>query len=170
MANVDNPRGFWPVSHLTGGEIRTRSYTCTTSAVIYRGDPLKVVAGGTVEVAAANDGEIVIGVAAEYVNTASAGQKIQVYDDPFIIFGVQSDSGTATTSADVFAQANFITYAAGSSTTGQSIMELDASDITTGGQLKIVGLVDSPDNAWGEHSDLLVVFNEHFYHYPVAGV
>lgn len=174
MANVDNPRGMWPIGHMTGGEIRTREYIVTTSTgSIFVGDPLKVVTAGTVEVAAANDGEIIIGVAAEHVTSATAataGTKIQVYDDPYIVFGVQADTGTAVAATCVFSKANLNTYAAGSTTTGVSIVELDSSDIDTGSQLKILGKIESPDNAWGEHVDLVVVFNEHFWKAAVAAV
>ena len=170
MANIDRPQGMWPIGHLTGGEIRTRSYTLTTSATVFKGDPLKVVTGGTVEVAAADDGLIIIGVAAEYVATSAAGATVQVYDDPYIVFGVQADSGTAVAATAVFSKANLNTYAAGSTTTGISIVELDSSDIDTGSQLKILGKVERPDNTWAEHVDLAVVFNEHFWKAAVAAV
>lgn len=171
MANKDNPRGFWPVKHLGGGEIRMREYTLTTGATAYQGDLLKIVDAGTVEPGAADIGLAAIGVAANYVSdSGSAGGKtIQVYDDPNIIFGVQSDTGTATTAADVGETANHVA-GSGSATTGLSGHELDSSDIATGAQLKIIGLMATPDNAWGEHSNLLVVFNEHFYKAAVAGV
>lgn len=171
MANVDNPRGFWPVAHLCGGQIQTREFIVTTGQVIYQGDLLKVMAAGTVEESDANDGVIVIGVAAEYVTDAASagGKKIQVYCDPYIVFGVQADTGTAPTAADLFAQANHVA-GAGSATTKLSGHELDASDITTGGQLRIIGKVESPDNAWGEHVDLLVVISEHYFNAAVAGV
>ena len=171
MANKDFPRGLWPIRHLTGGEIRSREYTVTTGSTVYTGDLLKAVNGGTVEPSAANDGIIVVGVAAHYVDdSASAGgKKVQVYDDPYIVFGAQADSGTATTSADVFETANHVA-GSGSSTSYLSGHELDASDIATGAQLKIIGLVDAQGNAWGEHSDVEVLINEHLYKAAVAGV
>lgn len=171
MANVDSPKGFWPLRHLCGGEIRTNQYTLTTGSTAYKGDLLKVVAAGTVEPSAADDGTIVVGVAAEYVDDSASvgGQNIAVWDDPYIVFGVQSDSGTATTSADMFATANHVA-GSGSTTTHLSGHELDASDITTGSQLKIIGLISTPDNAWGEHSKLEVLINEHLYKAAVAGV
>jgi hypothetical protein len=163
MANVDKPRGLWPIRHLTGGEIRTTEYTVTTSATIYRGDPVKVVAGGTVEVSAAADATIVIGVAAEYIGSAAAGSTIPVYDDPNIVFGVQCDSGTAPAATDVFACADPVTYLAGDTTTLISNIELDASDIgAKAAALKILGLIDEPYNTWGEHANVEVIFNEHF--------
>lgn len=162
MANVDSPRGFWPLRHLSGGEIRTTKYILTTGATAYQGDLLKGVAGGTVEPSAANDGIIVVGVAAEYVDdSASAGGKtILVYDDPNIVFGVQADSGTTVAATEVFATANHVA-GSGSATTYQSGHELDSSDLGTGLQLRVIGKIDTPDNAWGEHVNLEVIINEH---------
>lgn len=171
MANRDNPRGFFPIGHLTGGEVRMREYTLTTGATAYQGDLLKIVDAGTVEAGAADIGITAIGVAAQYATDSGSagGVKILVYDDPSIIFGVQADTGTATTAADVGETANHVA-GSGSATTKLSGHELDSSDIATGAQLKIVGLMTEPDNAWGEHSKLKVIFNEHFYKAAVAGV
>jgi enhancing lycopene biosynthesis protein 2 len=170
MANTDNARGLWPIGHLTGGEIRTERRVLTASATVYQGDILKVVAAGSVEAAAADDGVIVGGVAAEYkVAGASGTTWVDVYVDPNIIFGCQADSGTAVTVAAVNATANHVA-GAGSATTQLSGHELDADDIGTGAQLKILGKIETPDNTYAEHVDLAVVFNEHLYKAAVAGV
>ena len=171
MANRDNLRGFWPIRHLTGGQIRAREMVATTGATIYRGDLLKIVDAGTVEAATTDDGVIVIGVAVEYVSDSGSvgGKKVLVYADPYIVFGVQSDSGTATTAADIGETANH-EDATGNTSTLMSKHELDASDIGTGGQLKIIGLINEPANAYGEHSNLEVIIAEHFFNAAVAGV
>ena len=165
MANIDAPIGFWPIRHLTGGEIRTNRHKVTASATIYRGDPLKIVTGGTVEVAAADDAEIVVGVAAGFVEAAASGDFfVEVYDDPNIIFGVQDDASATLTLASVYEAGNFITYAAGNTTTKNSIMELSATDVgAKDAQLKIIGLIDEPDNTAGDNAKWEVIFNEHFY-------
>ncbi len=166
MANIDAPRGFWPVRHLTGGSpFSITRYKVTASATIYRGDPLKIVNGGTVEVAAAGDEEIVLGVAANYVVAASSGDFfVEVYDDPNIVFGIQDDASATLTIANVFQAGNFATYATGNTTTLISVMELNASDVgAKDAQLKILGLIDEPNNTAGDHADWEVMFNEHFY-------
>ena len=160
MANKDRLRGFWPIRHLSGGEIRLAEYTCTTSTTIYKGDLVKLVTGGTVEIGAADIGNGAIGVAAQTVSSAAAGAKILIWDDPMIVFGVQTDSGGSPTIADIGALANHL------ATTGDTVTlisknELDDSDIDTGSQLRTIGLVDQIDNVWGEHADVEVVFNEH---------
>jgi hypothetical protein len=164
MANTDAPCGFWPIRHLAGGEIRTNSYTATTSATIYKGDLLKVVANGTVEIGAADIGIAAIGIAAEHIASASAGQLVQVYDDPYIVFGVQCDSGTAAAATDVFYCTDHVATT-GNTSTGISKNELDSSELAAGAalQLRVIGLVDMPDNAWGEHAKVEVIFNEHLF-------
>jgi hypothetical protein len=170
MANVDNARGFWPVEHLTGGDItRCREYPMTASATVYQGDLLKIVAGGTVEAAAADIGTTCIGVAAEYkVASATANDvKVLVYDDPYMVFGVQADAAVAYT--DVGNTANHVA-GTGSSTTLLSGHELDASDIDTGAQLKILGKIEAEDNTYAANVDLKVLINEHHYKAAVAKV
>jgi hypothetical protein len=170
MANSDKPNGFKPIRHLTGGEIRTVDMILTASATVYPGDVLKVVTAGSVEVAATNAGIICPGVAAEYkVAGASGTTYVKVYTDPEIVYEVQTDTGTATTVGDVHKTANHVATT-GSTTTKLSLQELDSSDIDTGANFKILGLVRRAGNAWGEHSKVEVIFNEHLYKAAVAGV
>ncbi len=171
MANKDFARGLWPIGHLCGGEVRTHKYILTTGATAYHGDILKAVNAGTVEPSAADDGGIVVGVAAHYAADAASagGVVIEVYDDPYIVFGAQADSGTAVAATEVFETANHVA-GSGNATTKLSGHELDSSDIATGAQLKIIGKLGDVDNAWGEHVDLMVIFNEHLYKAAVAGV
>lgn len=168
MANVDFPRGLWPIRLLNGGcDFTANTYVMTTGQTIYRGDIVKVVAGGTITVAAATDGALAVGVAAEYVDdSASAGGKtIRVYDNPSIVFGIQSDGTPAQT--NVFDCADPTTYAAGSN--GVSITELSSTMGSAQAQFKILGLVKDPQNSFGAHADLEVIFNEHFYKEIGAG-
>lgn len=176
MANVDNPRGLWPIRHLCGGEIRTNTYIATSGEVFYVGDVVKAVAAGTVSQAHDTDGVACLGVSAEYIASAATGQTIQVYDDPYIVFGIQCDSGTAAAATDVFSTADIessgSTQATGNASSGLSYTELDSSDLAGASQslLKVIGLVNSPGNAWGEHADVEVIFNEHLYKAAVAGL
>ena len=169
MANTDYPHGFKPVRHNSGGEIRSREYILTTGATVFQGEALKVVAAGTVEQAATNDGLIVIGVAAEYADdSASAGGVVvAVYDDPNIVFSVQADGALAATG--VFATANHVA-GTGTAGTGMSTDELDASDIGIGGQLEVLGKVDTPGNDWAANVEVEVMFAEHKRKAAVAGV
>lgn len=166
MPNVDIRTGFTPIDHLTGGAFRTREYIVTTGQTIYQGDLVSVTTAGTVSAAAAGAGTIVVGVAAEYVSDAASagGKKIKVYDDPDIIFAVQTQSGVTTSLADsMFITCDHVTTHSGSSTTKQSGHECSATAGSGLVQMRIIGLVESPDNAWGEHSKVKVILAEHLY-------
>jgi hypothetical protein len=167
MANTDRPNGFKPIRHINGGTIPTPSRRIlTASATVYPGECVKAVAGGSVEKAAADDGAIVVGVAAEYkVAPATGTTYVAVYDDPGIVYEVQSTTSWTTTVAVVNSTGNHVATA-GDSTYKQAREELDSS----GAQFTILGLVDRPGNAWGEHSKLEVVINESTLKSPVAGV
>ena len=53
---------------------------------------------------------------------------------------------------------------AGNTTTGASGMELNTADHKTAtAQLRIMGLVQRPDNSVGVNAKLAVLINEHFY-------
>ena len=81
-----------------------------------------------------------------------------VYDDPYIVYKVQSDGSPAQTNigncADVVA-------GAGSTVTGQSGFELNSSMGTGTATCKIIGLFDAPENAFGANAVVEVLINEH---------
>jgi len=174
MANEDAPRGFRPVRHLTGGTIRPSVYTIASAygTDIFNGDVVKLVTGGGIELAAA--GNRMIGVFAGVKYTDSSGNLIykeywpasttatdieaQVYDDPYIVFGAQSDGSTVA--ADVGELTNHVA-GAGSAVTGRSAHELNASSGTSTAGFRILGKVNAPDNAWGTNVDLEVQPYEH---------
>lgn len=96
------------------------------------------------------------------VNITSGTIQADVLDDPSQLYTVQCDEG--------FVQANIgknadVVGTGGSSTTGQSTMELDSSTIanTAALNLKIVGLFDVPGNTFGTNAVALVKINEHLY-------
>ncbi len=169
MANVDKPRGFEPIGHLAGGEIRAHPFVVTASQTIFIGDPVIITSAGTVSICAANMDAIGLGISADWITTATAGDVIHVYCDPNILFKVQTTDSITTTVDNVFNTADMITYAAGNTTTGLSIMELSTPGTSTG-DFMILGLWESPDNAWGEFSKVVVRFNQHLFQTVHAGL
>lgn len=171
MANDDYARGLVPVGHLNNAPIATRPYVLTTGEIVRRGEVLKAVAGGTVEDSTKADGAIVVGVSADFVDdSGSAGGKVvNVYDDPNIIFEVQAKTGVTPAQLSVFATSDLETCSKTGVTDASQTSDTELS-LDDAGQVKILGKVETPNNAWGEHVKLLVVFNEHLYKYPVAAV
>jgi len=176
MANIDTPSGFRPVGKLGGnpynGSASEYSLVGTEASGIWQGDPVMQQASNTgyVDIAPAGEDEV-IGVAwgIQYddsttgkptfrnykpasslaVGTGAANYRkltIFVYDDPYQVYDVQGDEGSAVT--DVFKNCDMITSAAGSTVNGTSIMELDSDNVATGtASFKIVGFSNDPANS-----------------------
>lgn len=171
MANTDNPRGFKPIGTIDGGDCVAHEYTVTTSASIFEGDPVIMETAGTVTVAAAGSGVANLGIAAEYVASAAAGTKIRVYDSPNNLYEVQMTTGVTITQADVFGVSEIIAYAAGNTTTGLSIIELeDPTGAGTAVPWLILRLSPSPDNVFGEHCKVIVKPNMGYFNAGYAGL
>lgn len=185
MANSDAPQGLTPYRHQAGGVIReSGAYRIAsgTSSNIFRGDLVKLLSTGYLAVAAAGDTDL-IGVfnGCSYVDAngnqifspywpasattlGSADVQAYVYDDPNVTYMVQSDSTTNSSLTHVGNNADMISTHAGSALTGQSGQEIDLAAAGSGtANLRVIGLVEYPDNAFGQHSKLEVLINEHKY-------
>ena len=175
MANVDSPFGFVPSRHMSGSPIRTNKYTITSGLAenIFNGDLVVLTADGVITPHTAeetNNIGVFAGVSytasdgsykySEYWPSGTTGTNIiaYVYDDPYIVYKVQSDGSPAQTNigncADVVA-------GTGSTTTGQSAFELNSSMGSGTATCKIIGLYESPENAFGANAVVEVLINEH---------
>lgn len=178
MANKNQPNGFTPIRHLTGGTIRTQEMPLVkeTSAAIFTGDLMLLNATGYVNVAAANTAAAIVGVFAgcsyttqsgEYVfnNQWPAAQKTlgdgdaiaYVYADPNIVFAVQT-SGTGALADN----GKWIDMedGGGSTSTGRSGQEANENATSTV-VIRQLGLVKRAGNAWGTNAEIEVVIALH---------
>ena len=185
MANRDGANGLRPSRHLTGGVVRANEYSIASeyNTNIFTGDVVEMTGTGKNVAVAAGGNVDNVGVFAgcRYVN-AQGEQKFSaywpanttatdivalVYDDPNIVFSAQCDT---LAEADVGLLTDW-DDGAGSVVSGQSGRELAASlGATTGQALRILGLVPSPDNAYGAFAKVEVAFAEHVMKGVVAGV
>ncbi len=188
MANVSRQSGFRPVEGLSGhytGRVR-RMLSPTDN--LFMGDAVEPTAtgralgdGGYQEVGRAETGDPIAGVVVGWepnpaalgnmYHAASAVYCVYVLPTTGIIFEAQSNSsGLAVT--DVGFNVDFV-VAAGSTTTGASNMEVNASTEATTNtlDLRIVGFVDRPDNDMSTtNMKVLVKFNKDWWADQVAGV
>ena len=180
MANVDGANGLVPLRHLAGGDPnRTNEYPIASgyAANIFAGDAVVIASDGTIQAAAATDQNLVGRFGGcRYVN--SQGEQIfssywptgtvatdiaaMVSDDPYIVYGIQSTTGGTPAQTNVGNCADLVA-GAGDTATGVSRFEASGTMGTGTAQLKIIGLVPAPDNAWGEHAQLEVILNEHLF-------
>lgn len=153
MANVDRPEGFRP----HGPVLRANKYIA--GAEIFPGDLVHLEADGKVDPAAAN--EAVIGVALSYASGDLA--EVIVSDHPDQRYIVQADDGGTTDVSDQSAVGlNYpIVAASGSSAYKLSRQELDGSEsaTTASNPIRLLGLADLPNNAWGNFAKVIVQIN-----------
>lgn len=187
MANTDAPYGLRPIRHMSGGVVSTNEYTIATgyATSIFFGDVVQGVADGSiVQAEAGNVDNLGVFAGCSYVNatgeqifspywpasTTATNIKAFVYDDPNIIFAIQSDA-TGAAAADKHNGADW-EVVAGDTKTGRSKWNLDVSAglATTGKALRILRVIDDGENAAGAYSDVEVIFNEHVMKGVVSGV
>ena len=184
MANTDSPFGLKPTGIIY--EPRKYKLTANYATAMGIGDPVIGVAAGTVQKAAAGTGNPVLGSVGGFLNAsglsvgyfsaaATGTWYVWVYDHPEQEFEIQEDGDTTPVAlTDVFNTANFIFTHAANSTTGLSGVELDSSGAATAtaaaDQLRILAMVDSPDNAIGAYCKWVVKINNHFKLAGIVGV
>jgi hypothetical protein len=180
--------GLEPVKAAGTGAIRPNvwgDYTIASAynTALFEGDAVKLVTAGDIERAAAN--EPIVGVfwgvqytdsdgnevfrrdwPASTVTLGSADAKAVVYDDPNIVFKIQSDQDTtALVKADIGGNID-ITVGTGSTVSKKSGTYVDSSaGVGTGtAQLRIMGSaeLDGAFTAAGTAMDVYVRIIEHF--------
>lgn len=178
MANRDTPNGF-RVAQGIGSQHVYKMFrvdsASTTGTLIMVGDVIDLDGSGAIR-AAADAGVSVAGIAVavydsngvpcgapnssvstKYLTTSTSGFVLVALAIPGAVFIAQTQSGQTSTNDDVGLTTDHIATA-GDTTVASSKMELTYSG--GGLQFRIIGLNEEPGNAWGEHSDLQVVFNE----------
>lgn len=182
MANVDRVNGFRPVGHTNGsnynGQVNKYFIPSTDSTAVFMGDLVKLAgsadADGVATVAQAAAGDTPVGVVMFFepdpdnlstnYRVASTNRYVYVADSPDLICEVQEDAvGGALAVTAVGLNASVI-VGSGSTTTGQSGMELDSSTAATTATLvhNIVGFSQKADNEVGvANAKVLVAFNVH---------
>jgi hypothetical protein len=187
MSNVNAAFGLRPVRHMSGGEIQMNDYQIASgyATAIYKGDVVQQTTDGTIiQAEAGNVDNVGVFAGVSYVDANGAqvfspywpasttATKIHamVWDDPMIVFQIQSDA-TGAAAVDVANGADW-EVVAGNARTGQSATNLDVSAGlgTTGKSLRILRIVDDGVNVAGAYSIVEVLFNEHVMKGVVSGV
>jgi|SRR3990167_1243778 len=179
MPNRDNVMGFRPAHGVGRQHVYWEfSINAANGTAVFIGDVVKLVAAGAVNPSAAGDATIVAGVvtqlfdtnrvtighpssvvATKYLPASTAGYAIVALAIDGAIFIAQGQTGQTPAAADVGATTDHVA-GAGDTTTAVSKHELNFGDLNTGGQFRIMGLVDEPGNTWAENADVYVMFNE----------
>ena len=181
MANRDNT-GFRP-ARSTGAPHVILRYPIDSSngTNVFVGDVVTANAAGSVRPAAAGDATSVAGIvvalydnnsipvgapasltANKYLGSSTAGYADVALALPGVIFIAQGQSGQTYAASAVNATTDHVA-GTGVTSTATSGHELDLSDLNTGGQFIILGIVNEPNNSAGINTDLYVMFNESIF-------
>ena len=188
MANTNSPFGLIPRMYRNGspynGKYNVYYIPVGNAAAIFKGDLVSLAGSASADgkypdiVQSAAAGETNVGVVIGFgtspelmfdINNltrnycpALTAMYAAVIDDPDVIYEIQEDSvGGSIAVTAVGNNADIATVGSGSTTTGQSAMLLDSSDVKTAtAQLRILRLANRPDNALGDYAKWLVMINE----------
>lgn len=175
MANANAPSGFTPIRHKTGGQLAPTPYSIATgyATAIGMGDPVQLTGTGkNIELSESGNVDN-LGVFAGVEYTDSDGQRqwserwvagtaatdivVYVYDDPFVVYEAQMDTCAA---ANIGTVCDW-TIGAPTAAHPRSATYLVAGSATTGGSVRVLGLIDRPDNAYGAYAKVECMLAEH---------
>ena len=175
MANVNAAFGLVPIRHMSGNAPRANKYTITSGLAenIFTGDLCILTADGVITPHTATETNN-IGVFAGVSYTASDGSYVYseywpsgttateiiayVYDDPYIVYKIQS-AGTPPQAS--IGECADVVAGAGSTTTGRSGFSLNGTMANGTATCKILALHETPDNSMAQYAVLEVLINEH---------
>lgn len=187
MPNTSAPRGLVPRRTLSGASIVTNPYSIAANytTAIYRGDVVQLTGTGK-NIAQSEAGNVDnVGVFAGCYYTDATGKPVWakywpgvsdgktnivalVYDDPNIVWEVQAD-GCVAAEVGLLADWNVGTGNTASGLSGLYAV-VSGTSATTGGSLKVMGLVDRSDNEYGAYAKIEVLLIEHVNNSTVSGV
>lgn len=173
MANNNFPHGLRPLGvALSGGAPVFEEFTKASGygTAIFRYDAVNRVADGTIEASASPGTTLYTGVSMNY-GVLSTETKHTVCTSPDALYEAQDDGSTYTApnpdtvginSQDAGMNANLV-LTAGDTTTKQSKHQIAASTLAVTATLDvhILGLLNVPDNDWGQYARCEIVFNKH---------
>lgn len=197
MAASAYPFGMVPVENLSAGYntqgFETLNIADGYTTAIYFGDVVKKVTGGTIEKDVGTTSLTPIGVfvGCRYINSigyavdsqywpgVTTGYTVyaKVVTDPDAVFAIQADGaltdGGSNTGSEVNGLNAAIVQTAGSAVFGKSKNALDGSACSTTNTLplRIVGLVEEPNNEWSDtYANVLVKWNVGHQYVSTTGV
>jgi hypothetical protein len=197
MAASAYPFGMVPVENLSAG-YNTQGFETLNIAdgygtAIYFGDVVKKVTGGTIEKDGGTTSLTPIGVfvGCRYINSigyavdsqywpgVTTGYTVyaKVVTDPDAVFAIQADGalddGGSNTGSEVNGLNAAIVQTAGSAVFGKSKNALNGDSCSTTNTLplRIVGLVEEPNNEWADtYANVLVKWNVGHQYVSTTGV
>ena len=118
-----------------------------------------------------NQGILIDNTTQQIPATKTKGYYVLVADDPAIIFELQDDGLNALTATSANKNASFtVANPSGVQQNSASVLNTASVATTSTLNLKIFGLAQKPNNAFGLNANWLVMFNQHELNMSTAGV
>lgn len=197
MANANRPTGLSPVRSITGApfndQVQLYSIAPAYATALYIGDPVissgtsdsRGIAGITLAAATGAIRGVIVGLGTNiglianpqnlditYRPAAAQSQTwyALVCDDPNMIFEVQEvGTGTPFTAAEVGLNANLSLGAGNGYVSGWQV-DNSGEGTTDTLQVRLLGLAQRQDNAFGQYAKWLVKINNHEFYLGNAGL
>lgn len=192
MANTSKPSGLKPVRYLNGanwnGQANLYHIPSTDGTAYYVGDPVTLngtgdtngIPGVSIGVAGSAIIGSIVGIVTAPASVTLQGTTldltvrsipatkakdyyVMVADDPNIIFEIQDGQSTPIAATDIGQNTNFLIAAGGSTVSDSGTTTAATLTGTTTANLKIIGLAQRVDNAFGAYAKVLVLINNHVY-------
>ena len=177
MANRDNPHGLAPLGRtLRGGFPSVRAYArdADSATAIFMNDVVSRDADGNINAGGTPNTTTFQGVSLVYAAGSVAKTDILVIDSPDALYEAQDNhDSVGLLEADMGLMCDLEFINAGSAVTfisGHEIDESAAAHTTADLDVKLLRKLDTPDNDYGPHARIEVMFNQHRLNPGVAGV
>jgi len=191
MANQDNPIGVRPLTMLDGSQIPVRRFIVDSGngTNLGIGDVVETVAAGAVNkitdftanptrivgavIGLEDSNGVAIGgpnstVSTKYLPLSTAGFAYVALALPNATFVAQVATGQTPAEADIFSASDLV---AGTLDTTTALSRNELAALSTGqANCRVIGKIDDPSNAWGEHVDCVITFIESIWNGASAGV
>ena len=187
MANKDRPSGLKPIKHINGvpwnGKFNMYYKAAGLGEAMFIGTPVMSAGSAdstgkypTIKLAGQTSARgVIVGfsntpyLAADLTDLdlsnspVSTAHYVAVVDDPQVIFEAQEDNDSSDLAATSAGSNADLTTESGNTITGISTVEIDSDTEGATGtlQVKLLRLVDRPDNALGDYSKWEIMFNQH---------
>jgi hypothetical protein len=175
VPNTDNPHGLRPLGWCLGGGppvIQKMKKDASEGTAIFAYDAVNREADGNIEAASATPGTTLYsGVSLNHGAASTLTDHLVIVSPDCVYEAQDNDDTNGLEEADMGLNIN-LELNAGNATTKQSGHELDESTVDTTNTLDmhLLQLLEVPDNAYGEHARIEIVFNKHRMNPGVAGV
>lgn len=174
MANNNSPHGLKPLGFSLSGApciVETMTALAAYATAIFAYDAVNQVGAGALQASATPGTTAYSGVSLDFGPASTLRDHI-VMVTPDALYEAQDDGSTAGITAALIGQNANLVLTAGNLATGISKHQINATGVagTATLDVKLLRLLNVPDNAFGVNARVEIAFNKHRMGLGVAGI